>query len=189
MSNSSITGLTLILGPANSGKLGRVLRWWEERQALKPLIVVPTGPDARGLSAEMAQRRGALVGQSPAITFDGLVHLLLGGAPQYAGDFERSLLITHLLRERPPQAPGFLPRFPGTTGVVALLLEQLGDSGRSLDEIEQALGRWASLDADSAVLAADIRGLLGGYYALRDRLGLVDRADAVREALVVAGAW
>jgi RecB family exonuclease len=183
------TGLTLVLGPANAGKLGRVLRWWDERRALKPLVVVPTGPDARGLSAEMAQRRGALVGQSPAITFDGLVRLLLGRSPQYAGDFERSLLITHLLHERPPQAPGFSPRFPGTTGVVASLLQQLGDSGRSPEEIEQVLGRWASLDPDSAGLAADLRSLLNGYHDLRDRLGLSDRADAVREAVKAACAW
>jgi RecB family exonuclease len=188
MGTSSVTGLTLIIGPANSGKLGRVLRWWDERQTLKPLIVVPTGPDARGLSAEMARRRGALVGQSPAITFDGLVRLLLGRSPQYAGDFERSLLITHLLRERPPQAAGFSPRFPGTAGAVASLLEQLGDSGRSLDEVEEVLGRWASLDIGSAVLAADIRGLLSGYHVLRDRLGLADRSDAVLEALGAAGA-
>ena len=184
-----ITGLTLILGPANSGKLGRVLGWWEERQALKPLIVVPTGPDARELSAEMAQLQGALVGQSPAITFDGLVRELLGRSPQYAGGFERSLLVAHLLRVQPPQAPGFSPQFPGTAGVVASLLEQLADSGRAPGEIEQVLGRWAALDDGSAALAADIRGLLSGYRAIRDRLGLSDRGDAVCEALQAADSW
>jgi RecB family exonuclease len=189
MAPPSVTGLTLLTGPANSGKLGRVLRWWEERQALKPLIVVPTGPDARELSVEMAQLRGALVGQSPAITFDGLVRELLGRSPRYAGGFERSLLVTHLLRERPPRAPGFSPQFPGTAGVVASLLEQLGDSGRPPEEIERVLERWASVDEGSAVLAADIRGLSSGYRALRDQLGLSDRGDSVREALQAAGGW
>ena len=189
MSTSSPTGLTLILGPANSGKLGRVLDWWEARPASRPLVVVPTGPDARGLSAEMAQRAGALVGQSPAITFDGLVRLLLGRSPRYAGDFERSLLISQLLQVSPPEAPGFSARFPGVVAVTASLFEQLGDSGRSPQEIEQALNRWASVDKHSALLAADIRELMAAYRGLRDSLGLSDRSDALREALTVARGW
>jgi hypothetical protein len=86
MTSGRTNGFTLILGPANSGKLGRVLEWWESRLEHRPLVVVPTGPDARSLSAEMAARTGALVGQSPAVTFDGLVYLLLGRTPRYAGD-------------------------------------------------------------------------------------------------------
>jgi len=189
MSTSSPTGLTLILGPANSGKLGHVLDWWEARLASRPLVVVPTGPDARGLSAEMAQRRGALVGQSPALTFDGLVRLLLRRSPRYAGDFERSLLISRLLQDSPPQAPGFSARFPGVVAVAGSLLEQLGDSGRSPEEVEEALARWAAADEESALLAADIRGLLTAYRGLRDRLGLSDRSDVLREALTAGRNW
>ncbi len=189
MSTSSPSGLTLILGPANSGKLGHVLGWWEARLGSRPLVVVPTGPDARGLSAEMAQRAGALVGQSPAITLDGLVRLLLGRSPRYAGDFERSLLISQLLHERPPQAPGFSARFPGVVPAAGSLLEQLGDSGRTPNEITVALERWASVDADSALLAADIRSLLVTYRGLRERLGLSDRSDSLREAVAAAGSW
>lgn len=189
MSDVPTTGISLVLGPANSGKLGRVLRWWEERQPLQPLIVVPTAPDARSLSAEMAQRRGALVGQSPATTFDGLVRLLVGKSPRYVGDFERSLLISHLLREQPPQAPGLSARFPGTPGVVASLIKQLGDSGRSAEELQEALGRWAATDGASAALAADITRLLAGYSSLRDQLGLSDRSDGLRAALAAAKGW
>jgi RecB family exonuclease len=189
METLSPNGLTLILGPANSGKLGRVLNWWESRLASHPLVVVPTGPDARSLSAEMAQRAGTLVGQSPATTFDGLVRLLLGRSPRYAGDFERSLLISQLLSDSPPQTPGFSARFPGVVAVVGSLLEQLGDSGRPPQEIEQALDRWASEDEDSALLAADIRELSAAYRGLRDRMGLSDRSDSLREALSAAGSW
>ena len=189
MSCSAPSGLTLVLGPANSGKLGLVLAWWEARLASRPLIVVPTSPDARNLSAEMAQRAGALVGQAPAITFDGLVRLLLGRSPHYAGDFERSLLISQLLYDSPPHAPGFSARFPGTVAVAGALLEQLGDSGRSPEEIEHVLTRWASVEKDSALLAADVHRLLVGYRELRDRLGLSDRSDSAREALLPACAW
>ncbi len=189
MSTSSPHGLTLILGPANSGKLGRVLEWWEARLVSQPLVVVPTGPDARGLSAEMAQRVGALVGQSPAVTFDGLVRLLLGRSSRYAGDFERSLLLSQLLADSPPRAPGFSVRFPGVAAVAGSLVEQLGDSGRSPAEIEQVLDRWGSADKDSALLAADIRGLLTAYRDLRDGLGLSDRGEALREALPAVGEW
>jgi len=166
-----------------------VLDWWEARLASRPLVVVPTGPDARSLSTEMAQRRGALVGQSPALTFDGLVRLLLRRSPRYAGDFERSLLISRLLQDSPPLAPGFSARFPGVVAVAGSLLEQLGDSGRSPEEVEEALDRWASADEESAVLAADIRELLTSYRGLRDRLGLSDRSDALREALTEGRNW
>jgi RecB family exonuclease len=186
MSTQPPIGLTLILGPANSGKLGQVLEWWQTRLHSRPLIVVPTGPDARSLSREMAQRAGALVGQSGAVTFDGLVRLLLRRPEPYAGEFERSLLISTLLHEHPPQASGFSARFPGMVSAVSSLLEQLGDSGRSPEEIGLALQRWGSEDPESASLAADIRGLMTGYRALRDRLGLADRSDSVREALTMA---
>jgi RecB family exonuclease len=189
MSAPSLTGLSLVLGPANSGKLGRVLDWWEGRLDERPLIVVPTGPDARGLSAEMAQRAGALIGQSPAITFDGLMRLLLGRSPFYADDFERSLLISWLLRDKPPRAPGFSPRFPGTAAVVGSLLEQLGDSGRSPEQIDRSLERWASEDRASALLAADIQEIFVRYRHARDGLGLSDRSDMVREALGPAQGW
>ena len=147
MRSSPPCGLTLVLGPANSGKLGRVLEWWEARLVSRPLVVVPTVPDAGRLSAEMAQRSGALVGQSPSVTFDGLVRLLLGRSPRYAGDFQRLLLISLLLHESPPRAAGFSARFPGIVGVAGSLVEELGDSGRSPEEIDRALsrlgvGRW-----------------------------------------------
>ncbi len=183
------TGLTLVLGPANSGKLGRVLGWWRERIALHPLIVVPTGPDARSLSAEMARKAGALVGQSPAVTFDGLVRLLLDRSPRYAGDFERTLLVGHLLREEPPQAEGFSPAFPGIAGAAAALLEQLGDSGRSPEALRRLLDAWAAAEPGSAVLASDVGRLLTGYSALRSRLGLADRSGAVVEAIASASGW
>ncbi len=69
------------------------------------------------------------------------------------------------------------------------LLQQLGDSGRSPEEISRLLTRWASADAGSAGLASDLERLLTAYAALRDRLGLSDRSDAVREALLAAEGW
>ena len=118
-------------GPPTRASWAACSGWWQARFASQPLIVVPTAPDARGLSAEMAQAGRALVGQSPAITFDGLVRLLLGRSPRYAGDFERSLADLLSLAREPPQAPGFSARFPGTAAVAGSLLQQLGDSGRS----------------------------------------------------------
>ncbi len=156
---SSAKGLTLLLGPANTGKLGRVLDWWQERSAIRPLLVVPTGPDAHALSTEMAQRTGALFGQSSAVTFDGLVRLILRRSPGYAGDLERSLLISHLLHERPPLSPGFAVRFPGIVAATGSLLVQLGDSGRPAAEISRLLEQWGATDDAAALLAGDISRL------------------------------
>ena len=87
MDASTRRGLTLVVGPANSGKMGLALEWWNERLSERPVIVAPTGPDARELSMEMARRTGGVIGQSPALTFDGLVRLLIERLADFGSHF------------------------------------------------------------------------------------------------------
>ena len=182
MQTESHTGLTLLLGPANSGKLGRVLQWWGARLAERPVLVTPTTPDARELTAEMVRRAGALIDQSAAVTFDGLVRLLLARSPRYATDLERDFILSRLLRDTPLAALQGASRLPGSVKALANLLQQLGESGREPEEVDGILARWASADPQIAALAGDIRQLAGGYAGRRERLGLDDRPAAVREA-------
>ena len=128
MSDSRRTGLTLVLGPANSGKMGHVLAWWRERLPQKPVVVVPTAPDALEFSLEMAGRAGCLVGQSRALTFDGLVRLVVGQSPRYTADVERDLVLTRVLGETPLEALRDAVRFPGAVVALGRLLLQLAES-------------------------------------------------------------
>lgn len=182
-------GLTLVLGPANSGKMGHVLDWWQRRSAARPVLVTPTGPDAGALSAEMARVTGGVVGQSPAQTFDGLVELILGRSPRYASDFEFSLILSRLLREPRTEALGGAVHLPGTATALAALLRELGESGRTPEELDRILAQWASADLAARPLADDIRRLLDGYAETCARLGLLTRPDAVREAIGAADGW
>ena len=189
MSTSLQTGITLILGPANSGKMGRVLDWWQERLALRPLMVLPTAPDALQASAEMAQRAGGLVGQDPAVTFDGLVRQVVGRSPRYATDLQRTLIATGLLRDLPVRALGAAERHPSLAPSLSLLLQQLSDSGRRPEEIDAALRRWATVEPQTAALASDIRELAAAFAEKCSELGLTDRPAVLREAVPAASGW
>jgi RecB family exonuclease len=182
-------GITLMVGPANSGKMGRVLEWWQERLAWRPVVVVPTGPDAWELSAEMAQRVGGLVGQSPAVTFDGLVRLLLGRSPRYAGDFERTLLVSRLFQSTRTDSLRRAGHLPGLATSLSMLLLQLSESGKTPEEIDAILARWARGEPEAAPLAGDIRRLATAYTAASGRLGRTDRPTVLREAIRVAQGW
>ncbi|MBN1321388.1 MAG: PD-(D/E)XK nuclease family protein [Thermoleophilia bacterium] len=189
MSIQSPIGLTLILGPANSGKMGYVLEWWRQRSAERPVLVAPTGPDSRELTMEMARAAGSVVGQSAAQTFDGLVRLLLDRSPKYVSDMDLSLMTARLLEDAPLEALERIGRLPGTNTALAALVLELGESGRSPEELDVILSRWASLDPHSRPLARDLRRFLGGYTEMCARLGVVTRPEAVREAAQAADAW
>jgi ATP-dependent helicase/DNAse subunit B len=181
--------LTLVVGPANSGKMGHVLRWWSDRLAQKAVMVVPTGPDAQEISLEMARRTGGLLGQSPAVTFEGLVRLLLQRSPRYATDLERALIAARLLQQTPLRALDTAVRLPGTVTALSMLLQQLGESGRTPEDLDRILARWAAADPGSAPLAGDVGRLLKAYEQTCVDLGLTDRPAAVREATRVAEGW
>ncbi len=189
MNTSPQTGITLILGPANSGKMGRVLDWWQERLPLRPLVVLPTAPDALQASAEMAQRAGGLVGQDPAVTFDGLVRQVLGRSPRDVSDLQRTLIVSRMLRDLPVRALGAVGRLPSLASSLSLLLQQLSESGRTPEEIDEVLRRWASVEPRVAALASDIRELAAAFAIRCSELGLTDRPGALREALPAASGW
>jgi RecB family exonuclease len=188
-----LPGLTLVLGPANAGKMGYALQWWRTRLPLQPVVVAPTGPDAEELTMEMVRRAGALVGQSPALTFDGLVQAILKRPPRHLTEFEGALLMSRLLSRTPLRSLDKVARLPGAATALATLLRQLGESGRTASEIEEILSRWVRSEPGAAGLADDIRRLNEAYAIARDEWGLTDGPaavrDAAREALRDAGCW
>jgi hypothetical protein len=182
-------GLTLVLGPANSGKMGRVLEWWRRRLTLGPVVVAPTGPDSQELTLEMVRRAGALVGVSPALTFDGLVAEVLGRRPRYSSSFQRYLILRRILDEIPLSGLEPMVKFPGTLAALSLLLQRLEESGRTGSQIENILQTWAGSDPAAADLAADVARAARSYEAMRAVQGLTDRPAAVRAASARADLW
>ncbi len=182
-------GLILVLGPPNSGKMGHALDWWRERLPLRPIVVGPTGPDARELTSEMVRRTSALVGQSPALTFDGLVGAVTGRPSRQPGEFEHRLMVGRLLRETPLHSLSGTAFLPGAGAAVARLLHQLGESGKDPNELYQILSVWARDDPSAAGLATDIRHLHKAYLDACATWGLTDGPTAAREAVVRAAGW
>ena len=64
-------GLTLITGPANAGKLRRLLDAYLEALPLEPVLIVPNRSDVELVERELVARCGALLGGSIG-TFDDL---------------------------------------------------------------------------------------------------------------------
>jgi len=131
---------------------------------------------------EMVRRAGAIVGQSSALTFDGLVHAILRRPPRHLTDFERSLFLSRLLRRTPLKSLDSVALLPGVATSLATLLQQLGESGRTVSELNQILSHWARLEPSAADLAGDIQRLNEAYADARDRWGLTDGPAAVRDA-------
>jgi hypothetical protein len=134
MDLGAATGVTLLLGPPNSGKRGVVLEWWQERLPRLPVVVMPTALDAQDMTAEMVRRTRGLVGQSPAVTFAGLAELVVGRQCRFADDFERNLLVCGLLQRTPLEAIRGVKRLPGMLDATAALLLELKGSGRTVRE-------------------------------------------------------
>lgn len=178
-----------MLGPPNSGKRGLVLEWWQERLALRPVVTMPTAPDAEEMSTEMARRTRGLVGQAPAVTMAGLAQLVLGRPCRYVDDFQRSLMVSDLLRSASLEVLGGFQRLPGVGGAAAALLVELAESGRSAEDISGLLRHWAQKEPRHAALARDLERLLEGFERMAGALGLVERPAVVREATKAAGRW
>ena len=170
------------MGPTNSGKMGSVLDWWEEHALREAIVVAPTAPDARDMTVEMVRRAGALFGQSPAVTFDGLVTLVLRRVPRYATELEAALVLSEILGEAPLEALRSAAELPGTVIALATLLRQLRESGKDGAEVERALLRWAAVEPRAAALAGDIRRLAAEQTRVLAELRLEERPAAVREA-------
>ena len=182
-------GVTLVLGPANSGKMGFALRWWEERLARRPVVVVPTGPDSASLNLEMVQRAGALIAQAPAVTFDGLVSHILGRRPRYLSGFQREAILQRLLREIPTGSLKAVSALPGAASALGSLLLELEESGQRPEVLQKALERWRDSRQPDSALAADIARILPAYAAARSELAATDRPGAVMEASERSAGW
>jgi hypothetical protein len=189
MDDPSGTGITLLLGPVNAGKMGLVLEWWQQRLGQRPIVVMPTSAGAQELTVEMATRGGGLVGQSPAVTFDGLVRSVLGRSPRFVSDFEQIMIASRALRGARAEELARARHLPGTAGSVARFVAELNESGRSLEDMDGILARWAASDPAAAPLAGDVRRLVTAYTEICGRLGWTDRATVLREAVRVMEGW
>src|SRR5215471_2790783 len=153
--------LTLLAGPANSGKVASLLDRYLRLLERDPVLIVPNRSDVDRIERDLLRRSPALLGGSIG-TFDDLFRGLARGgghARRLVTDAQRALILRRVISRA--SLNGLTPssRFPG-----------FGDSlGAVLGELESGLVEPSDLDREGlAKLYAD-------YRAELERLELWDR--------------
>ncbi|HSC91726.1 MAG TPA: PD-(D/E)XK nuclease family protein [Gaiellaceae bacterium] len=166
--------LTLLVGPANAGKVERLLDRYLDVLDREPVLIVPHGSDVVVRERELLARRPALLGGTIG-TFDDLFRRL-APAGRTATDAQQTFVLRRAVARA--RLNGLAPS-ARSTGFV----DALRDAVR---ELEGGLIEPAALDGDLAALYAAYREEL-------DRLGLVDRglrrAAAVERLRSEFDAW
>ena len=167
-------GLTLITGPANAGKLRRLLDAYVDALAAEPVLIVPTRPDVELVERELAARCGALLGGSVG-TFDD-VFRRIGPGPDEG---------TRLRAATDAQAALVLARTVAGTS-----LNGLSASARSrgfVGSLREAVRDLESGLLEPGAIEGDFARLYGAYRAELDRFGLTDRELARSRAAARLG--
>jgi ATP-dependent helicase/DNAse subunit B len=154
-------GLSLVLGPAHTGKVALLLDRFLEALDRDPWLIVPNRPDVERVERDLLRRRGALLAGHIG-TFDDLFgHLARGeaGALPVASETQSLLAIRRAIAGARLEA----------------LSASSGSSGFA-DALQAALHELASALLDPGALDGDLGTLAVAYRAELERLGLQDRA-------------
>jgi len=160
-------GLSLLIGPANAGKVELLLGHYLDRIEDEPFLVVPNRGDVDRAERDLLRRSGCLLGGSIG-TFDNLFRRIaepLGRA--VASEAQRALLARRMVAE--------LGRNPGS----------LSPSARFAGFSDALLAVVSELEAgfvDPGELDGELGALYAAYRAELDRLGLWDREIMRRRA-------
>jgi ATP-dependent helicase/nuclease subunit B len=156
--------LALLAGPANAGKVARLLEGYLASVDREPVLVVPNRPEVEVVERELLALRPGILGGSVG-TFDDLFRRILkrsGGEPrERIRDTQRSLLLARIAaRHRAASTNGLAAsaRFAG-------FADSLGDA---VAELESAL-------LEPGEVEGDLGNLYAAYRAELERLDLTDR--------------
>jgi ATP-dependent helicase/DNAse subunit B len=152
--------LALLVGPANAGKVARLLDRYLETIDREPVLVVPNRFDRERVERDLLGRRPALLGGTIG-TFDDLFTGIARGNGKHrpvATDAERALAIKRALAATPLNGLSASARYGGfASGLLAVISELEG-------------GLLSPEDVDG-----DLGPLYAAYVAELERFGLWDR--------------
>ena len=152
--------LALLVGPANAGKVSRLLDRYLENLDREPFLVVPNRAEVDRVERDLLARRPALLGGSIG-TFDDLFESIArgDGVPRrVATESQRSLVLRRVL--------------------AAATLNGLGASARYSGFGDTLLGAISELESglvDPTEVEGDLAALYAAYRAELASLGLEDR--------------
>ncbi|HSK16113.1 MAG TPA: PD-(D/E)XK nuclease family protein [Gaiellaceae bacterium] len=136
--------LALLVGPANAGKVSRLLGRYLKDLEREPFLVVPNRAEVDRVERELLSRRPVLVGGEIG-TFDDLFELIANGGrgARPAGDAERTLVLRSALARSSLNGLGGSARFAGFADSLLAAIAELG--GGLLDPADLEDGDLAGL--------------------------------------------
>lgn len=160
-------GLTLIAGPANAGKVARLLDRYRERLADDPVLIVPNRSDVDRVQRDLLAAAGAVFGGWIGTFPDLFERIAAEGREQrpVLGEVQRALLVRRVLQRASLNGLGRSARFGGFA-----------------DSLLQTIGELESGLLPPEALEGDLGALYGAYRDELERLGHWDRQLRERHA-------
>jgi ATP-dependent helicase/DNAse subunit B len=169
-------GLTLVTGPANSGRAGEVLGAYRARLEEEPILVVPAFRDVEHTLRELAG--GGAVFGTTVVRFEWLFRTIAErcGAPpsRIASEVQRELLTEEAVRSLDLRELRDSARQPGFARAAGRLIQELERTMVEPAAFERALEQWSG-HGPRRRYAREVASL---YRAYRDRLDAAGLADA-----------
>lgn len=169
--------LTLITGPANAGKAGRVLDAYLAALDREPLLVVPRFEDVGRYQRELAGR-GVVFGGG-VLRFTWLwreIALRTGTGGALAGPLLRRRLLEAAIARTELRAMAGSATAPGFAPALLRLIDELQGEAIGPPDLAAALG-------SDRVQARELVAVYSAYRAALERAGRVDEAGLARGAL------
>jgi RecB family exonuclease len=167
--------LTLVLGPANSAKAGRVLGAYAAQAARGALLVVPTAADARHYGRELIDD-GVVLGA--VLTFGALASEIARRA-DYGGrrltELQRQRVLARVLARAELPSLRESAAAPGFRAAAGAMISELERELVGVARFRAALRAWAAQDVRRAAYGRDLGRIYADYAAELERL---DRVDA-----------
>jgi ATP-dependent helicase/DNAse subunit B len=167
--------LTLVTGPANAAKAGRVLGALRERLDEEPILVVPAFADVEHNQRELAER-GAVFG-ARVLRFRLLFRTIadrVGYSARIASELQRTLIVQRAIERAGLRVLSQSAEHPGFARAAARLVEELGREMVGPDALGRALSAWAG-GGPRRGYAAEVAAIHRGYHDGLEAAGLVDR--------------
>ncbi len=186
--------LTLITGPANSAKAGRILTAYRAALDGTPLLVVPRAEDVAHYQRELAEEGVVFGGR--VMGFGGLWRELAqrtGFVTPRLGELAGERVLRAAVAGAGLRALAQSAASPGFTRQAGRFISELEAARVGPEELVAALEGWARGGGERRALARDLAALHHAHRSLLQRLGRVDAAGLARGALArlraAPGAW
>ena len=176
--------LSLIAGPPNSGRTGRVIDGFLDAIDRDPVLVVPTLDDAERFETELTRRVGPVIGAT-VCTFDRLFSLVAQETEVASPPLLRPIQRTHVAREAVARAGGLklLSASSKRAGFASALDELIADlQGGRVDP-----ATLASRAAEAGPYEVEVARLYAAYCEVRDELGRADSHTLAAAAIAALG--